>query len=179
MTLSTESYYQALGITKSASQEDIKRAYRKKAKLLHPDRNTSPEAHDQFILLTEAYECLTDLVTGNFEEQEPTVSFEEWHQYNREEARERARQYARMRYEAFKKTDYYKKSQAALTVWNHFYFMSCMILLLSPLWGYMIEGWPGFFGGLLASFISVHYWADVFREKSKVNFRSFFHSAEY
>lgn len=177
MAHSTQSYYQTLGITKSASKEDIKHAYRKKAKLLHPDRNGSPEAHDQFIFLTEVYECLIDLVTDDFEEQEPTVSFEEWHEYQQGDARERARHYARMQYEAFIKTDYYKKSQAALTVWNHLYFMSCMILLLAPLWGYMIKGWPGFFGGLLATFISVHFWADVFREKSKVNFRSFYQSA--
>lgn len=177
MAFSIESYYQALGLSKSASQEDIKRAYRKKAKVLHPDRNGSPEAHDHFMLLTEAYEYLTDLTTDHSDDQQSTVSFEDWHEHHKEEARERARKYARMRYETFTKTDYYKKSQAALTVWNHFYFMSCIILLLSPLWGYIMKDWAGFFGGLFATFISVHFWADVFREKSKVNFRSFFHSA--
>ncbi|WP_051049897.1 J domain-containing protein [Nafulsella turpanensis] len=177
MGLAIESYYQALGLTKNASLAEIKQAYRRMAKQLHPDKNASPEAHDQFIFLTEAYEFLINVETGNAEGREPAASFEEWHESYQEQARERARQYARMQYEEFKRTDYYKKSQAALTVWNHLYFFSSLFFLLSPLWGFLFKGWAGFFGGLFATFITVHYWAGVFREKSKVNFRSFFHSA--
>lgn len=50
-------YYDILGIDKSASDSDIKKAYRKKAKIHHPDRNGDEEKFKQ---ITEAYEVLGD-----------------------------------------------------------------------------------------------------------------------
>lgn len=55
-----DKYYQLLGITPGASETEIKRAYRKLAMHYHPDKNSSPEAADRFIALTEAYEILTN-----------------------------------------------------------------------------------------------------------------------
>ncbi|MEM9100975.1 MAG: molecular chaperone DnaJ [Pseudomonadota bacterium] len=55
-------YYEALGVSKSASQDDIKKAYRKMAMKFHPDRNTDdPEkAEEQFKEVKEAYEVLSN-----------------------------------------------------------------------------------------------------------------------
>lgn len=54
-------YYEVLGLDKDASQEDIKRAYRKVAVSNHPDRNPGDtEAEERFKEATEAYEILAD-----------------------------------------------------------------------------------------------------------------------
>ncbi len=51
-------YYALLDVEPGATVEDIKRAYRHKAKLYHPDTNSSPEAHLQFIQIKEAFDIL-------------------------------------------------------------------------------------------------------------------------
>jgi len=53
-------YYQTLDLKKDASQDDIKRAYRKLARKLHPDVNKSHDAEEKFKELGEAYEVLQD-----------------------------------------------------------------------------------------------------------------------
>ena len=53
--------YQVLGVARSAAEADIKKAYRKKAKELHPDRNRDdPKAQDRFSELNTAYEIVGD-----------------------------------------------------------------------------------------------------------------------
>ncbi|MBI4146695.1 molecular chaperone DnaJ [Candidatus Woesearchaeota archaeon] len=53
-------YYETLGVSKDASQEDIKRAYKKLAKQYHPDLNKSPDATDKFKQVNEAAAVLGD-----------------------------------------------------------------------------------------------------------------------
>src|SRR3954466_16153358 len=53
-------YYEVLGVPRDASEEDIRRAYRKLARENHPDVNKDPEAEDRFKEISEAYEVLRD-----------------------------------------------------------------------------------------------------------------------
>jgi molecular chaperone DnaJ len=53
-------YYAILGVPRDASAEQIKRAYRKLARELHPDVNPDAAAQQRFQDVTAAYEVLTD-----------------------------------------------------------------------------------------------------------------------
>jgi DnaJ-class molecular chaperone len=56
----SKDYYQILGVTKSASTDEIKKAYRKLALQFHPDRNKGKDADTKFKEITKAYEVLSD-----------------------------------------------------------------------------------------------------------------------
>ena len=53
-------YYEVLGVSKDASPDEIKRAYRKLAKEYHPDVSTDPNATEKFAEIQVAYDCLSD-----------------------------------------------------------------------------------------------------------------------
>lgn len=53
-------YYEVLGVSKNASQDEIKKAYRRLAMQYHPDRNKSPGAEEKFKEISEAYGVLSD-----------------------------------------------------------------------------------------------------------------------
>ncbi|WP_303953332.1 molecular chaperone DnaJ [Streptococcus vestibularis] len=53
-------YYDRLGVSKDASQDEIKRAYRKMSKKYHPDINKEPGAEEKYKEVQEAYETLSD-----------------------------------------------------------------------------------------------------------------------
>ena len=56
----TKDYYASLGVSKDASDDDIKKAYRIMAKKYHPDLNHDPGAADKFKEIQEAYDVLSD-----------------------------------------------------------------------------------------------------------------------
>ena len=53
-------YFSILGVKVDATPDEIKRAYRQKARQFHPDLNDAPGAEDQFRLVSEAYRVLSD-----------------------------------------------------------------------------------------------------------------------
>jgi curved DNA-binding protein len=60
MAVGYQDYYEALEVPRSASNEEIRRAYRRLARKFHPDVNKEPGAEDRFKQISEAYEVLRD-----------------------------------------------------------------------------------------------------------------------
>ncbi|HYZ76099.1 MAG TPA: molecular chaperone DnaJ [Gaiellaceae bacterium] len=59
MATTQRDYYEILGLPRTASESDVKKAFRRLARELHPDVSTAPDAHERFREVAEAYEVLS------------------------------------------------------------------------------------------------------------------------
>lgn len=146
-------YYQLLGINAGANEEEIKRAFRDKAKKYHPDLNSSPGAQDEFIRVHTAYEMtMAHLLGKSGASYNEPVSFAAAEVAMRRQAmKNRSENYAHMRYEEFvKECEAYHNSPYAwifkiLYYGLYYLYLFCaMIFVFIPvLAGY--EGGIGYF----------------------------------
>lgn len=58
--MASRDYYEVLGVARAATDEEIKKAYRKLARQYHPDQNKDPGAQAKFVEIQEAYDTLSD-----------------------------------------------------------------------------------------------------------------------
>jgi hypothetical protein len=130
-------YYEILGIPLNSSTDEIKKAYRKMARMYHPDINPAPDAKDHFILVTEAYEFLLanhDKIKLN--EQAYHEAMEDWRKYRQNRSRKRATAYARTSYGTFKNTKFYKTTRIFDGTAIIFSFIVSIMVLIYTIYGY-------------------------------------------
>ena len=149
-------FYDVLGVEKTASDHDIKEAYRKLAFEHHPDRNRSPEAERRFKAISEAYSVLSDPekralydALGPEKYDNPREVFR--YQQEREAAIRETRNY-----EAWKSAH---REEVAKTTAPLLFFL--VLLNLIPSW--VLGPWYLIFHAflLLSVAISIYQWFDV------------------
>lgn len=87
-----EKCYNLLGLSSNASDQEVKKAFRKLAMRYHPDRNPEPQAHELFILLTEAYdEILNNKDTSSISQTRKSAQTNETSTEEKEERMQTAR----------------------------------------------------------------------------------------
>ena len=138
--MTVKDYYEILGIPSSSSIDEIKKAYRKKARLYHPDINPSPDAKDHFIAITEAYEFLiTNHDRIKSDEQVYQEAMEDWRKYRQDRSRKRATVYARSSYTTFKNTKFYRTTRILDGTTIVFSFVVSIIVLGYTIYGYFFR----------------------------------------
>jgi hypothetical protein len=131
-------YYRLLDLPDGSSVEEIKRAYRKKAREYHPDLNHSGIAMDMFIQVTEAYEFLiTHSGSKNSNEKSNKTVMEDWDSHLRDVARRRARAYARASYVQFKNTRFYKTTRIFDGTTIIFSLVIALCVIIFAIYGYL------------------------------------------
>ena len=133
-------YYEILGIQSNASVDDIKKAYRKKARLYHPDINPAPDAKDHFISITEAYEFLiANYQKIKTDDQLYQQAMDDWRKYRQDRSRKRASVYARSSYETFKSSKFYKTTRIFDGTSIIFSFIVSIMVLVYTVYGYFFR----------------------------------------
>jgi hypothetical protein len=137
-------YYNLLGLPFDADIMALKKAYREKAKLFHPDLNPSPLAQESFVRIHTAYE----MVLANLEGKPYRKSYDtaEEKEKRRQQAAERSQRYAKMKYEQFlRECEAYRQSpykwlfQFLYYGLYYLYILCAMIFIFVPVWA----GWEG------------------------------------
>lgn len=136
--MTIKDYYNILGLPANSSLEEIKKAYRRKARLYHPDINPAPEAQDMFISITEAYEFLIayhDKIASDDEAYKQAM--DDWRKYRQDRSRQRATVYSRTSYNNFKNTKFYKTTRIFDRTTIIFSFAISIMVLIYTVYGYI------------------------------------------
>lgn len=155
-----EKYYRILEIPGDSTDADIKAAYRRLAKLYHPDKSGDQNSRDKFIDVNEAYEVLMNreayVRDAVLRYQKRKAARENMQRkYGRDYAagaRERAMGNADLRFKEFEKTPIYKTAVVVNSAANYVFVGVGIIMVLSPFVGYYRESVYGRVDGKAAEF---------------------------
>lgn len=141
--MASGNYYKLLEIPPTASPQEIRKAYRSKAKIYHPDMNMHTNAHMHFLILTQAYETLMDpnkrhvydaMLVHN---QEPMLTYAQWKEIEKrriKEEEEKEHALFLQRREKFQQSRYFKPARVLLYIGPAFLYLTGIALLLFCCW---------------------------------------------
>lgn len=170
-------YYEILGLPINSTIDEIKKAYRRKARLYHPDINPSPDAKDRFICITEAYEFL--LANHNKiknSDQAYNEAMEEWRKYRQDRSHTRATAYAHTSYGKFKNTKFYKSTRIFDGTTVIISFIVSILVLVYTIYGYtyrLNHPFPGLEKPSIFAFVMLLFLSVVFLVVSFIYFRAY------
>ncbi len=179
MAVSLQLYLQVLGVTENATIDEIKKAYRERAKLFHPDLNKETNAHEKFVLINEAYEFLIDYKSGKqtfLDASQSRQTVED----KIKAARARAAAHARMRYDAFTQTEYYKSTTSLADMLDVFISLASLIVfMLITVFAYKQNGTSGLIGALIIDILGIAVIYMITLNRSDITVTRYLHSFLY
>jgi DnaJ-class molecular chaperone len=164
-----KTYYEILSLKATATQEEIKRAYRKKAMESHPDVNASPGATEVFVQINEAYAILSDAQKRQVYNQKlrdeharsagvsyaqnmqgsHDATYRQWVQ----QAQAQAAANARMNYQDFKRTRFMQVEESVFLYLQFVvlgvFFLLGLLMLLLPFAAMFYVNWKVVFSALI------------------------------
>jgi hypothetical protein len=157
--MTSAEYFEVLGIPSDSSIDEIKKAYRVKARLYHPDINHDPAAKDKFISATEAYEFLIANFNNMSGSEEAYLrAAEDWRKYRQDRSRQRAGSYAQASYIKFKRTSFYKTTRIFDATAIIFSLVISIVTIIYTIFGYFYRlrhPLPGIKNPTIAVFIGL------------------------
>jgi hypothetical protein len=173
-----EHYFNLLGIPKTASLDDVKKAFRAKAKKIHPDRNTSATAHEDFLELNEAFDFLSSFLKENkrfgADESTLTNSYDNWEKTVKENVRKKVKEQARMRFQTYMNSENFRSDTLIESFLTHLIFLFTVFnLLILPILLAYHYAWIGLSMALIENVLMVLFTSSAIRNLDKLNWGQF------
>jgi hypothetical protein len=145
-------YYDVLGLNANADIQDLKRAFRSKAKEFHPDLNVSADADNEFIKVHTAYEMVLEHLEGKFK----TKVYEDiLYEVRKEYRKQQVYNFVRKQYdEKHKEWEAYHSSPYAWIFKVLYYGLFYLYIFCAMVFGF-VPLWAGYAGGVFYLLISL------------------------
>jgi|GEM_PF-4324305 len=168
--------YTLLEVEQHCSAEELKAAYKRKAKYWHPDKNKSEQAHDMFIQISEAYAILENL-QGKDPLQSIKWDYDAWKSTEQFKFRQALKDQLKMSYREFLQTQITEDSQAIEQVVTHMIFMyACCSVIILPIILCVSYGISGLFMAIFWNCLSIIITSSAVRNLHELNARMFLKS---
>ncbi|MFN2423617.1 MAG: J domain-containing protein [Cryomorphaceae bacterium] len=137
-----DKYYAKLGLAPDSNDAEIKSAYRRLAKIYHPDRSGNPETRDQFIAVNEAYEILLKRelyirdAIRRYKNKAKNHKSESRQRDMGREARFRAARHADMPFDKFAKSPIYRTAVVVNSVFDYVAVIAGLVMIVAPMVSY-------------------------------------------